>query len=83
MMGVTKSSSGYGLNSRIILRILSSRERVAAKIDNQETILKFIMHTPDKMFFIPPANSSIEAMHFHPSQISIQRLLVGQMRSYR
>ncbi|BBL57551.1 transcriptional repressor LexA [Methylomonas koyamae] len=56
-------------------------EIVVALIDNQEATLKYIEQTADEVLLIP-ANSSMEAMHFHPSQVSIQGVLVGQMRSY-
>ena len=55
---------------------------VVALIDNQEATLKVIEQTGDEVLLIP-ANSSMEAMRFHPSQVSIQGVLVGQMRSYR
>ena len=55
---------------------------VVALIDNQEATLKYIEQTADDVLLIP-ANSSMEAMRFHPSQVSIQGVLVGQMRSYR
>jgi len=55
---------------------------VVALIDNQEATLKFIEQTPEEVLLIP-ANSSLEAMRFHLSQVSIQGVLVGQMRSYR
>ncbi|WKJ92685.1 transcriptional repressor LexA [Methylomonas montana] len=57
-------------------------EIVVALIDNQEATLKYIEQTADEVLLIP-ANSSMEAMRFHPSQVSIQGVLVGQMRSYR
>jgi len=57
-------------------------EIVVALIDNQEATLKFIEQTADEVLLIP-ANSSMEAMRFQPSQVSIQGVLVGQMRSYR
>ena len=55
---------------------------VIALIDNQEATLKFIEQTPEEVLLIP-ANSSLEAMRFQPAQVSIQGVLVGQMRSYR
>jgi len=57
-------------------------EIVVALIDNQEATLKVIEQTADEVLLIP-ANSSMEAMRFHPSQVIIQGVLVGQMRSYR
>jgi repressor LexA len=57
-------------------------EIVVALIDNQEATLKYIEQTADEVLLIP-ANSSLEAMRFQPSQVSIQGVLVGQMRSYR
>lgn len=55
---------------------------VVALIDNQEATLKFIEQTTEDVLLIP-ANSALEAMRFKPAQVSIQGVLVGQMRSYR
>jgi repressor LexA len=57
-------------------------EIVVALVDKGEATLKFIEQYPHETLLIP-ANSTMEAMHFHPTQVEIQGVLVGQMRSYR
>jgi repressor LexA len=57
-------------------------EIVVALVDKNEATLKFIEQYPHETLLIP-ANASMEAMHFHPTQVEIQGVLVGQMRSYR
>lgn len=57
-------------------------EIVVALIDKSEATLKFIEQTPGKIILVP-ANAGMAAMSFHPEQIEIQGVLVGQMRSYR
>lgn len=56
-------------------------EIVVALIDNHEATLKFIKQTPVETLLIP-ANSKMTAMRYHPSQVQVQGVLVGQMRSY-
>ncbi|MDD2661337.1 MAG: transcriptional repressor LexA [Methylococcales bacterium] len=60
----------------------SNGEIVVALVDKAEATLKFIEQYPHETLLIP-ANSKMEAMHYHPSQVEIQGVLVGQMRSYR
>lgn len=57
-------------------------EIVVALIDKAEATLKFIEQYPHETLLIP-ANSKMEAMRYHPTQVEIQGVLVGQMRSYR
>ncbi|MEE9396179.1 MAG: transcriptional repressor LexA [Methylococcales bacterium] len=57
-------------------------EIVVALIDNLEASLKRIEQKPEDTI-LHPANSSMEPMHYHPNQIQIQGILVGQMRSYQ
>jgi repressor LexA len=57
-------------------------EIVVALVDKNEATLKFIEQYPHETLLIP-ANSTMEAMRFHPTQVEIQGVLVGQMRSYR
>lgn len=57
-------------------------EIVVALIDKSEATLKFIEQYPHETLLVP-ANSSMQAMRYHPSQVEIQGVLVGQMRSYR
>jgi repressor LexA len=57
-------------------------EIVVALVDKSEATLKFIEQYPHETLLIP-ANSKMKAMHYHPAQVEIQGVLVGQMRSYR
>jgi repressor LexA len=57
-------------------------EIVVALVDKSEATLKFIEQYPHETLLIP-ANSKMEAMRYHPAQVEIQGVLVGQMRSYR
>lgn len=57
-------------------------EIVVALVDKSEATLKFIEQYPHETLLIP-ANSAMQALRYHPSQIEIQGVLVGQMRSYR
>lgn len=56
-------------------------EIVVALVDKSEATLKFIEQYPHETLLIP-ANSKLSAMRYHPSQVEIQGVLVGQMRSY-
>jgi len=56
-------------------------EIVVALINKAEATLKFIEQYPHEILLIP-ANSKMEAMRYHPEQVEIQGVLVGQMRSY-
>ncbi len=57
-------------------------EIVVALIDKVEATLKTIQQAPNETVLIP-ANESMPAMHYQPSQVEIQGVLVGQMRSYK
>ncbi len=57
-------------------------EIVVALVDKAEATLKFIEQYPHETLLIP-ANSKMGAMRYHPTQVEIQGVLVGQMRSYR
>ena len=57
-------------------------EIVVALIENSEATLKYIEQTPEKILLLP-ANTSMSAFTYHPDQVQIQGVLVGQMRSYR
>jgi repressor LexA len=56
-------------------------EIVVALVDKTDATLKFIEQYPHETLLIP-ANSSMKTMRYHPSQVEIQGVLVGQMRSY-
>ena len=56
-------------------------EIVVALIDNSDATLKRIEQTPGAVI-LHPANSDWRPMHFHPDQVRIQGVLVGQMRRY-
>jgi repressor LexA len=57
-------------------------EIVVALVDKSDATLKFIEQYPHETLLIP-ANSKMEALRYHPTQVEIQGVLVGQMRSYR
>jgi repressor LexA len=56
-------------------------EIVVALVNEEEATLKRLEKTSDEVV-LHPANSSMQAMHYHPSQVRIQGVLVGQMRRY-
>lgn len=56
-------------------------EIVVALVDEEEATLKRLEKKSDEVV-LHPANSSMNPMHYHPSQVRIQGVLVGQMRSY-
>lgn len=57
-------------------------EIVVALIDKEAATLKFIEQYPHETLLIP-ANANMQTMRYQPSQVEIQGVLVGQMRSYR
>lgn len=57
-------------------------EIVVALIDKADATLKYIGQYPHETLLIP-ANKNMKTMHFHPQQVEIQGVLVGQMRSYK
>lgn len=54
---------------------------IVALIDGSDATLKRIEQTPGEVI-LHPANSGMSPMHFSPHQVTIQGVLVGQMRSY-
>jgi len=57
-------------------------EVVVALVDGGEATLKRIQQRPGQVILFP-ANRDMEPMAFHPNQVQIQGVLVGQMRRYR
>jgi repressor LexA len=57
-------------------------EIVVALVRGQEVTLKRILQQPGRTLLYP-ANSAMEALELEPSEVQIQGVLVGQMRSYR
>jgi repressor LexA len=55
---------------------------VVALIDKADATLKYIEQYPHQTVLLP-ANKNMQAMRFHPQQVEIQGVLVGQMRSYK
>jgi len=55
---------------------------VVALIDKSDATLKYIEQYPHETVLIP-ANKNMQVMRFHPQQVEIQGVLVGQMRSYK
>lgn len=58
-----------------------SGEIVVALVQEQEATLKRLEKMADQVV-LHPANSSMQPMRYHPSEVRIQGVLVGQMRSY-
>ena len=57
-------------------------EIVVALVENADATLKRIEQKPGEVI-LHPANETMSSMHYHPDQVKIQGVLVGQMRSYR
>ena len=60
----------------------SNGEIVVALIDDSEATLKYIEQRAGQVLLLP-ANANMSALFYHPEQVAIQGVLVGQMRSYR
>jgi len=60
----------------------SNGEIVVALIDDSEATLKYIEQRAGLVLLLP-ANANMSALSYHPEQVAIQGVLVGQMRSYR
>mgnify|MGYP001558775642 CR=1 FL=1 len=58
-------------------------EIVVALIDNQEATLKTFLRNPDGSITLRPANRGMVPMRFAAERVTIQGIVVGQMRSYR
>ena len=58
-----------------------NHEVVVALVDGEEATLKRIEQLPGEVI-LHPANGAMEPMHFNPDQITIQGVVVGQMRRY-
>jgi repressor LexA len=56
-------------------------EIVVALVDKSEATLKRIEQKKGRVT-LHPANADYEPMHYHPDQVDIQGVLVGQMRRY-
>jgi repressor LexA len=57
-------------------------EIVVALIQGEEVTLKRIVQEPGRVLLCPE-NSAMRAMEYHPDEVQIQGVLVGQMRAYR
>jgi len=57
-------------------------EIVVALVRGEEVTLKRILQQPGRTLLYPE-NSAMEAMELDPSEVQIQGVLVGQLRSYR
>ena len=55
---------------------------VVALIGGEEVTLKRIRQEPGRVLLYPE-NSAMRAMEYHPEEVQIQGVLVGQMRAYR
>ena len=58
-------------------------EIVVALIDGQEATLKTFVRNPDGSITLRPANRGMAPMRFAAERVTIQGVVIGQMRSYR
>jgi repressor LexA len=58
-------------------------EIVVALIDRDEATLKYFHRNADGSITLKPANRALKPMRFAAGRVSIQGVVVGQMRSYR
>lgn len=58
-------------------------EIIVALIDNNEATLKYLKNNQDGSITLIPANASMTAMIYNAARVSIQGVVVGQLRSYR
>ena len=56
-------------------------EMVVLLVDGEEATLKRL-ERGDREIVLHPANSSLKPMRYHPDQVRVQGVLVGQMRHY-
>ena len=56
---------------------------IVALIDNEEATLKYLRHNGDGSIMLIPANNSMTPMIYPADRVTIQGVVVGQMRSYR
>ncbi|MFC3192663.1 transcriptional repressor LexA [Marinicella sediminis] len=59
-----------------------NHEIVAVMINGWETTLKRIQYIDEQTIRLIPENSTMDAMEYHPDQLAIQGVLVGQFRRY-
>ncbi len=59
-----------------------NHEIVAVMINGWETTLKRIQYIDEQTTRLIPENSAMEPMEYHPEQLTIQGVLVGQFRKY-
>lgn len=68
--------------------VIQRRERaddgeiVVALIDNQEATLKRLRHLDDNRIVLIPENTALKPMIYPAERVSIQGVLVGQLRTY-
>jgi repressor LexA len=60
----------------------SNGEMVVALVDGSEATVKRLLQRPGEVVLIP-ANSHMSPMHFAPDRVTIQGVVVAQMRRYR
>lgn len=56
---------------------------VVALIDREEATLKYLRHNGDGSVMLIPANNNMTPMIYPAERVTIQGVVVGQMRSYR
>lgn len=60
----------------------SNGQMVVALVDGAEATVKRLLQRPGEVVLIP-ANSAMAPLHLDPGRVTIQGVVVGQMRSYR
>jgi repressor LexA len=56
---------------------------VVALIDNEEATLKRIHHNPDGSIVLQPENRHLSPMVYAAERVTVQGIIVGQLRSYQ
>jgi repressor LexA len=58
-------------------------EIVVALIDREEATLKYFQRNADGSITLRPANRTMAPLRFAAERVTVQGVVVGQMRSYR
>ncbi len=59
-----------------------NNEVVAVMINGWETTLKRIQYINEETTRLIPENSELEPIDYHPDQLTIQGIMIGQFRRY-
>ena len=84
--GESMIEAGIMHNDMVIVESRNSArdgEIAVALIDNHEATLKYFQRNPDGSITLRPANRLFAPMRYAAERVTIQGVVVGQMRSYR